>query len=205
MDLPPFEELATLSIRITEDCWSQFWRSLPRVAPNLVKLDVDLFVSMAPHTIPKTGSMVLPASVHTLCLTTTPETFDNVVALVNLEPTSKRVHLRGRQLDRCPLNQHAINTLHLCKSKQLELSFDKQASNKIWHNMLRQPGAFRHVENLIVGFPDVWVSALTGELDDLADFPLESMGSTSAEPANTCLYPHGMARNRWVRLHHFHY
>lgn len=158
IDLPPFNFLLDLSVRITEDQWSRFWHSLRRIAPNLVRLDVNLFVPIESPITPEAASTALPPSVGTLSVTATPEKFDYLVNLIHLTPTLQRVHLRGCQLDRSPLDQPAINTLHSCNVKRLELTFDTQATNSVWHNMLRQPGAFKNVEKLTVGFPDDWVN-----------------------------------------------
>ena len=139
---------------------------------------MDLFVPIESPIIPEAGSTALPSSVKTLSVTTTPEVFDNLVPLIHLTPSLQRVHLRGRQLGRSPLDEQAIHTLHSCKVKslestfddqatntvhscnvkRLELTFDNQATNTVWHNMLRQPGAFETVEKLTVGFPENWMS-----------------------------------------------
>ncbi len=56
----------------TEEQWSQFWHSLPRVTPNLVRLDVDLFASIESLIIPEADRTALPSSVGTLRVTITP-------------------------------------------------------------------------------------------------------------------------------------
>ena len=157
VDLTPFAFLLDLSVRITEDQWTRFWHSLHRVTPNLIRLDIGLFISAESATTLEFDSPALPHSLEELKVSITPETFPYVAGLIQINPNLHRLHLRGRQLDRTPLQQQAVKALSSCDVKRIELSFDHQATNTVWHDMLRHSGAFEKLEKLTVGFADDWV------------------------------------------------